>query len=112
MVSEQAKQLLGQAQIYQQQMQGIITQKKTLDLQVMEIKKALEELENVKEAEVYKISGPILIKTKKSDVKKELNEKLDVINTRIKSLDMGEKKAKTKIEEIRNKITKEAPVAE
>ena len=67
MVSEQAKQLLGQAQMYQQQMQSIIAQKKAMDLQIMEIKKTLEELEKVKETEVYKISGPVMIKIKKSD---------------------------------------------
>lgn len=112
MVSEQAKQLLGQAQLYQQQMQGIIAQKKALDLQVMEIKKTLEELEKVKETEVYKISGPIMIKVKKSDVKKELSENLDMISTRVNALDRGEKKAKTRIEEIRDKIAKTSSLAE
>ncbi len=112
MVSEQAQQLLGQAQVYQQQVQGIMAQKNALSLQVTEIKKALEDLERVKETEVYKISGPILIKTKKSDVKKELNEKLDIISTRIKTLERGEKKTKTRIEEIRDKITKTIPLAE
>jgi len=104
--SEQMQELLGQTQMYQQQIQGIIAQKKALSLQATEIKKALEELDDAKETEIYKISGPILIKVKKSDAKKELNERLNIINTKIRTLESGEKRVNAKLEEIRNKVTK------
>jgi prefoldin beta subunit len=112
MASEQEKQLLGQAQLYQQQLQSIMTQKNALNIQIADIKKALEELEKTGESDIYKISGPILVKTKKSDAKNELDEKLEIMNSRIKTLEAGEKKAKAKIEEIRNKITKGGAIAE
>lgn len=104
--SRQAEQLLGQAQMYQQQMQGILVQKENLKLQFAEIEKALEELGKSKETSVYKISGPILIKTSSADLKKELTEKRELISTRMKSLEDGEKRLTEKLEGLRDKLTK------
>ena len=104
---EQAQQVLGQAQVYQQQMQSILSQKETLKLQQMEIKKALEEIGKAKEEHLYKASGPILIKSSKEDVKKELSEKDEFITTRLQTLERSEKKVKEKIEELREKLSKE-----
>ncbi len=104
---EQAQHLLGQAQVYQQQMQSIVAQKETLKMQQMELKKALEEMEKSQEASVYKASGPILIKSSREDVKKELSEKDEFITTRLQTLERSEKKVREKIEEIREKLNKE-----
>jgi prefoldin beta subunit len=104
---EQAQQILGQAQVYQQQMQSILSQKETLKIQQMEIKKALEEMGKAGSEHVYKASGPILIKSSKEDVKKELSEKDEFITTRLQTLDRSEKKVKEKIEELREKLSKE-----
>ena len=104
---EQAQQLLGQAQVYQQQMQSILAQKETLKIQQLEIKKALEEMEKARDEHVYKASGPILIKSSKEDVRKELSEKDEFITTRLQTLERSEKKVKEKIEELRVKLNKE-----
>ena len=104
---EQAQQLLGQAQVYQQQMQSIMAQKETLKVQQLEIKKALEEIGKSPEGHVYKASGPILIKSSMEDVKKELSEKDEFITTRLQTLERSEKKVKEKIEELREKLSKE-----
>lgn len=104
--SKQIQQLLNQAQLYQQQMQGIMAQKENMNVQLIEISKALEELEKTKtDEEVYKIAGPILIKSKKAEVKKELKEKEDIIRARLKTMESGEKRIKDKIEDLRDKIT-------
>jgi len=108
MASEEAQQILGQAQIYQQQIQGIMAQKEMLASQIAEIDKALEELANTKEKQVYRISGPILLKTGKNKVKKELEDKKEMINLRLKSLEKSEKKAKEKVDVLRQKLTKSA----
>ena len=104
MTSQQAQQLLMQAQAYQQQIQNIVTQKETLKLQEMEIKKALEELEKTQEKNVYKISGPILVKTTKEEVTKDLKDKQELIEARIKTLEKNEQKVKEKIDELREKL--------
>jgi prefoldin beta subunit len=104
--SKNVQQLLGQAQLYQQQMQSILNQKELISMQVMEIDKALEALETTKEKEVFKISGPILIKAGKAGVKKELKEKKEAISLRIKSLEKGENRLKAQLEELRARLSK------
>jgi prefoldin beta subunit len=104
--NQEAQQILGQAQVYQQQMQSILAQKETLKVQQLEIKKALEDIGKSAEASVFKASGPILIKSSKEDVKKELSEKEEFISTRLQTLERSEKKVKEKIEEIRQKLAK------
>ena len=104
-VSKESQNLIGQAQAYQQQMQSFMVQKETLNMQLMEISKAIEDLEKSKETDVYRISGPVLIKTSKADAKKDLKDKQDLIKTRLGAIDKSEKKIKDKIEDIREKLT-------
>lgn len=108
MTSQHVQQLLMQAQNYQQQIQNIITQKETLKLQEIEIKKALEELEKTNEENVYKISGPILVKTTKESITQELKDKQELIQARIKTLERNEEKIKEKIEELREKLMQQS----
>ena len=67
---------------------------------------AIEELEASKEKEVYKIAGPILIKSPKADVLKELKERDETFGLRLKSLEKEEKRTKLKIEDLREKLVK------
>ncbi len=104
--SKQVQQLLNQAQLYQQQIQSILAQKETMNVQLIEISKALEELDKTKNDEdVYMIAGPILIKSKKTEVKKDLKEKEDIIRARLKTMESGEKRIKDKIEELKDKLS-------
>ena len=106
MTSEQANQLLNQAHLYQQQLQSITIQKESLNLQHQEIINALEELNKLKENEVYKLVGPILVKSDKAAMLKELQEKKESIEMRMKTLERGEARAKAQIEELREKLSK------
>jgi prefoldin beta subunit len=102
-------QLLGQAQLYSQQIQSIVTQKTALLMELNEMKKALEELGKTEERFVYKISGPILIKVETEKMKKDLEEKEGMINLRVKTLEKQELKVKERIDELRNRIIKVRP---
>ena len=104
---EQAQQILAQAQAFQQQMQSILMQKESLKLQQAEIKKAIEEIAKASDSHAYKASGPILIKVPKDEIKKELEDKSELIATRMATLERSEKRVKDKIEELREKISKE-----
>jgi prefoldin beta subunit len=106
MTSEQVNQLLNQAHLYQQQLQSITIQKESLNLQHQEINNALEELNKLKENDVYKLVGPILVKSDKATIIKELQEKKESIEMRMKTLERGEERAKAKIEELREKLLK------
>ena len=98
-------QLIGQAQAFQQQMQAYMVQKEQLTIQLMEITKAVEDLEKSKEPDVFRISGPVLIKTKVTDAKKDLKEKQDLIKLRLSSIEKKEKSIKEKVDALREKLS-------
>jgi prefoldin beta subunit len=103
---DDVNQLLQSATILQQQLQQVLTQKEAMGVQVLEIKKALDELEKSKGEEIYKIAGPILIKSQKPGVLKELKERDEAFGLRLKALEKEEKRIKLKIEDIRESISK------
>ncbi|MFH1445243.1 MAG: prefoldin subunit beta [Nanoarchaeota archaeon] len=100
------EQILIQAQAFQQQLQSVLFQKETLSMQMIEIKRANEELEKTKESTVYKITGPLLVKVGKKEIEKELNEKEDTISLRIKTLEKNEMKIKDKLNSLREELSK------
>lgn len=101
----QAQQILLQMQTFQQQLQSVVLQKESLNIQAIEIDKALEELKKLKgEEDVYKAIGPILVKSTKSELEKELKEKKETIGLRLRSLDKQEIKLKEKLKEGQEKL--------
>ncbi|MBI4020513.1 MAG: prefoldin subunit beta [Candidatus Aenigmarchaeota archaeon] len=100
-----AQNLREQAQVYQQQIASIMAQKENLSLQLLEIRRALGELEKAS-GEVYRVAGPILIKSDVPSVKKDLKEKEDMLDLRLKTLEKGEKRMTAKMEELRGKLSK------
>jgi prefoldin beta subunit len=97
--------MLNNVAMQQQQLQGIMTQREATGLQIMELKKALEELGKTKEKEVYKVAGPILVKAGKTEVVKDLKEKEDSLNVRLKMLEKEEKRIKISIDDIKEQLT-------
>jgi prefoldin beta subunit len=106
MVELDSSQLIEQFQLYQQQYQNVLLQKEQLRLQQLEIEKALEELEASKDDKVYKIAGTIMIKKDKEDMKKELEEKKEDIDLRVKTLTKAEDKVKNKLKEMEEDVRK------
>ncbi len=104
MVSEDAQQLIMQAQSYQQQLQMVLSQRESLNIQLIEVGKALEELAKPGNDEVYKITGPVLIKVKANDAKKDLQSKKELAMLRMKTMDKNEAGIKEKLEELRGKL--------
>jgi prefoldin beta subunit len=96
---------LSRLQQLQQNLQAILMQKQQIEVESMEIEKALEELKKLGEDEVvYKSAGPLLIKTKKDDTIKELEEKKELSNTRLLVLGKQESRVKDNLKEVENKI--------
>lgn len=110
-MEKESEKLLGEAQVYQQQLQTIMSQKSTLSMEANEIKKALEELGKTKEKHVFKMSGPLLIKSQTKDAKKDLKEREERIDLRLKSFEKQEKALKEKIEGLRERIMGKEPQA-
>ena len=96
---------LARLQQLQQNLQAIMIQKQQLEAESVEIEKATEELKkSEQDEEVYKSVGPLLIKTKKDDTLKELDEKKDLANTRLVVLGKQETRVKENLKEVENKI--------
>ncbi|MEM5807696.1 MAG: prefoldin subunit beta [Candidatus Aenigmatarchaeota archaeon] len=106
MNEEQTKELVGQFQTYQQQLQAILIQKETLQLQLIEITKALEELDLTKNGKAYKITGQIMVSKPVEELKKELTETKETIEIRVKSLEKTEEKITNKLKEMETELKK------
>lgn len=100
-----AQQLLIQLQTFQQQYQTVAIQKESLVIQKLELDKALDELGKTGDREeVFKAVGPVLIRSTKPSLGKELSEKRETVEARLKSVDAQEKKLREKINEVQSKL--------
>jgi prefoldin beta subunit len=96
---------LSRLQQLQQNLQAIMMQKQQVELEIVEIDRALEELRKLEgDKPVYKGAGPLLIKANKDDVLKELEEKKELSNTRLTVLGKQETRVKDNLKEVENKI--------
>ena len=72
---------------------------------MVETDRALQELKKASPDDaIYKNAGSVLIKTKKEDVLKELEEKKELSNTRVMVLGKQETRVKENLKEVENKI--------
>ena len=94
---------LQEMQILEQNMQSLLMQRQTFQLELSETQSALKELENSSE-EVYKIVGNLMIKSDKSKIKNDLLDKEKIINLRVKTLEKQEGFLMDKLEKLREKI--------
>lgn len=89
----------------QQNLQSIMMQKQQLEMEKAESDKALEELKKAGEDDtVYKHTGSILIKSNKTELITELEEKKELSETRSKVLAKQEERIKESIKEQESKI--------
>ena len=87
-------------QTLQQQMQLVMLQKQQMKIQSEEIDHALQEIEKAS-GDTYRIIGPILIKSTKDEVLKDLQEKKSTFESRITILDRQEERLKKQLTDIR-----------
>ncbi len=89
----------------QQSLQAILVQKQQVELEAAEVEKALEELRKANQDEpVYKSAGSVLIRVKRDDLLKELEEKKELANTRMLVLSRQESRIRENIKELQVKI--------
>ncbi len=95
---------LAEYQEIQQKARMLMSQKQQLQVEKKEAENALDELKNRDKAEVHKSVGSILIKTNKKDVEKELSEKVESLEVRLKSMGEKEKKLTGKLKGIQDRL--------
>ena len=93
-------------QILEQNLQSIIIQKQAFEIELADINNAIEELKKQKD-DVYKIIGALMFKSKKEDVEKELKQKKDLMELRVKNLGKQEQIFKEKTFKIREELMNE-----
>ncbi len=95
---------LNELQLHNQQLQTVMMQKQALMIQDKEMEKALEEIEKSGDEEIFKSIGPILVKTSKESIKKDLEDSREEADLRVKSLEKQEAKIKQKIKSMQEKF--------
>lgn len=99
------KEQISRLQQLQQNLQAVMMQKQQIELEIVETERALEELSKTTTSDsIYKAAGPLLIKSEKDTVEKELTEKKELANTRVMVLGKQELRVKENLKEVENKI--------
>lgn len=99
------KEQVSRFQQIQQNLQAIMMQKQQVELESVEIDRALEDLGKAgSEDTIYKSAGPLLIRARKEDISKELEEKKELAKTRLMVLSKQETRVKDNLKEVENKI--------
>jgi prefoldin beta subunit len=96
---------LEEMQMLEQQMNNLLMQKQSFQIEFTETQAALKEVESSSD-EVYKIVGQLMIKTDKEKMKEELSNKEKILDLRIKSLEKQEGSFMEKLTELREKVMK------
>jgi len=96
---------IAQLQILQQNLQNIMMQKQQFQQELVELESALKELP--KSSQSYQIVGKLMIAKSREDLEKDLQERKEVIDLRIKNFDTQEKQLKESLEETQKKALEE-----
>ena len=104
MASEKVQQL----QLLQQNLQSINAQQQQLQDQALELESAASELKASKKA--YRIIGNLMIEDAPEKIIKGLNEKLEMVNMRLKNFNESEEKLKKNINLLQKEVILELKV--
>ncbi|MCX8197907.1 MAG: prefoldin subunit beta [Candidatus Micrarchaeota archaeon] len=96
---------INELQELQRQLQFISAQRQQLSIQIEEIKLAEEELSK-SEKSVYRMVGPLLFETTKSEASEDLKGKKELFEMRANSLAKQEERLKPRFEELRSSLEK------
>jgi prefoldin beta subunit len=107
------KEQLARLQQLQQNLQAIMMQKQQVEIEKVETERALDELKKTTSDDtVYKLAGPLLVKSNRDDLIKELEEKKELSNTRVVVLGKQESRVKENLKEVENKINQMVQMAQ
>ncbi|MBU2104539.1 MAG: prefoldin subunit [Nanoarchaeota archaeon] len=93
-------------QIIEHNLHNLLLQKQAFQMELSETESALEEIKNSSD-EVYKIIGQLMIKSEKSKLNDELENKKKIIDLRLKSLEKQEEIFAEKLEKLKRELIKE-----
>jgi prefoldin beta subunit len=104
----QVQQRLLRLQQLQQTLQGVMSQKQQLEMQLGEVEQALEELEKLNEtAVIYKSIGALLIKSEKEKVTTDLTERKELLKMRVEVLTKQDDRLRTQVKDLQEKLQRD-----
>ena len=104
----QVQQRLLRLQQLQQTLQGVLTRKQQLELELTEVEQALDELEKLTDnATIYKSIGSLLVKSEKGKVTTDLNERKELLDMRINVLGKQEERLRSQVKELQTKLQRD-----
>ena len=101
-LSKEQEEKIAQLQMFEQNIQGFLMQKQSLQAQLIELVKTLKELDSTDTP--YRIIGNIMVKTKKEDLKKDLGQKKEMVELKIKSLEKQEDRIKERAKKTQSEV--------
>lgn len=105
-ISQATQDKIAQLQLFEQNMHSFSTQKRGIQSQMLELDNALKEIETAK-GEVYKIVGTVMFHSEKETLSKDLREKKDMFDLRVKSLEKQEKAIEEKAKKLQAEVMTE-----
>jgi prefoldin beta subunit len=101
----QVQERLLRLQQLQQTLQSILAQKQQVELEITEIDQALSELQKLTDdAVIYKAAGSLLIKAERPKVTIELDDRKELLNTRVTILGKQEERLRGQLKDIQTKL--------
>ena len=101
----QVQERLLRLQQLQQTLQSVLGQKQQVELEQMETNQALEELQKLADdAVIYKATGSLLIKSERTKVTAELNERKELLTTRVTVLGKQEERLRAQLKDLQTKL--------
>jgi prefoldin beta subunit len=96
---------LQELQILEQNLQGLLMQKQAFQMELNQTLNALKEVEKTDD-DVYKMAGSIMLKTEKTTVIKELEEKKKILELRTNAIEKQETLLNNKAEDLKKEAEK------
>jgi len=104
-IDKETQQKIQEIQILDQNLQSILMQKQTFQLELNETTNAIEEVKKTEDS-IYKILGQVMIKSDKEKVLKDLEEKKKLFELRLDALEKQEKLLGNKARELQSEAEK------
>ncbi len=104
-MKKETREKIEQLQAMEQNINSIIAQKQQYQSQSLEIENALSQLEKTDKA--FRIIGNIMVASDKETIKKDLNEKKEIIDLRLKAFEKQESKLRERASILQKEVLKE-----
>ena len=104
-LDKETERSIQELQILEQTTQNLLLQKQAFQIEFSETNNAVEELKKTK-GDAFKIVGQIMIKTDKTELEKEMEDKKKLLNLRLNAIQKQEDLMSEKIEKLKEEITK------